>query len=59
MLKPEKEMQKIRGKQISLIGQDPATALNPTRRLGDQLIEGLIQHEGLSKQTAWIKASIG
>ncbi|WP_068467347.1 ABC transporter ATP-binding protein [Candidatus Protochlamydia phocaeensis] len=52
LLKAEKDMRRIRGKRISLIGQDPAASLNPTRRLGDQLIEGLMQHEKLSKQAA-------
>lgn len=48
----EKEMQGIRGKKIGLIFQDPALALNPTRRIGDQLAEGLIQHCRMNKQQA-------
>jgi len=48
----EKEMQKIRGKEISLILQDPSTSLNPTMRLGSQLTEGLRHHYKMGKEEA-------
>lgn len=48
----EKEMQKIRGKDISMIFQDPMTSLNPTMKIGGQIAEGLIKHQNLSKGAA-------
>ncbi|WP_026693281.1 ABC transporter ATP-binding protein [Peribacillus kribbensis] len=48
----EKEMQKIRGKDIAMIFQDPMTSLNPTMKIGSQIMEGLIKHQNLSKSTA-------
>jgi oligopeptide transport system ATP-binding protein len=48
----EKEMQKIRGKEISMIFQDPMTSLNPTMKIGVQIAEGLIKHQNLSKGAA-------
>src|SRR5690625_3887325 len=48
----EQEMRKIRGVDISMIFQDPMTALNPTLTIGTQLIEGLLQHTKLSRSKA-------
>ncbi|MDF0727917.1 ABC transporter ATP-binding protein [Cytobacillus sp. S13-E01] len=48
----EKQMQKIRGKDISMIFQDPMTSLNPTMKIGVQIAEGLIKHQNLSKGAA-------
>jgi len=50
--KTEKEMEKIRGKEISMIFQDPMTSLNPTMKIGYQIMEGLIKHQNMSKQDA-------
>ncbi|SFL36780.1 oligopeptide transport system ATP-binding protein [Gracilibacillus orientalis] len=47
-----KEMQKIRGKDMSMIFQDPMTSLNPTMKIGKQIMEGLILHQKLSKKEA-------
>jgi oligopeptide transport system ATP-binding protein len=52
LLKSKKEMEKIRGKEIGMIFQDPMTSLNPTMRIGNQIIEGLVKHQSLSKQAA-------
>jgi oligopeptide transport system ATP-binding protein len=41
LTKKEKELQMIRGKQISMIFQDPMTSLNPTMPIGQQIVEGL------------------
>ncbi|KQL54983.1 peptide ABC transporter ATP-binding protein [Heyndrickxia shackletonii] len=48
----DKEMQKIRGKEISMIFQDPMTSLNPTMTVGKQIMEPLIKHQNLSKSEA-------
>ena len=52
----EKEMQKVRGKDISMIFQDPMTSLNPTMPIGKQIMEPLLKHQGLSKKEAQAKS---
>lgn len=47
-----RELNKIRGKRISMIFQDPMTSLNPYLRIQDQLIEPLLIHENISKAEA-------
>ncbi|MDO4492492.1 MAG: ABC transporter ATP-binding protein [Clostridia bacterium] len=47
---PEKELRKIRGKEISVIFQEPMTALNPLYTIGDQMGEVLKLHTRLSKR---------
>jgi len=49
---PEKNMQEIRGKKISMIFQDPMTALNPVFTVGEQIEEVISLHEKLSKAEA-------
>lgn len=51
-----KEISKIRGVDISMIFQDPMTALNPTLTIGNQLMEGLKQHQDISHTHAKKKA---
>ena len=48
----EKEMRAIRGCTISIIFQDPMTALNPVLTIGDQLSEVLLVHQGMSPHKA-------
>lgn len=48
----EKEWQKFRGSEVSMIFQDPMTSLNPTMKVGRQIAESLIIHNGMSKQEA-------
>lgn len=50
--KTEKEMESIRGRDISMIFQDPMTSLNPTIQIGKQVDESLIKHQNLSKKEA-------
>lgn len=40
----EYEMQKVRGKEIAMIFQDPMTSLNPTLKIGAQIAEGYLRH---------------
>jgi len=46
----EEEMRKVRGKQISMIFQEPMTSLNPVFRVGEQIAEAVELHLGLSKK---------
>lgn len=48
-----KEMRKIRGKQISMIFQDPMTSLNPILTVGDQIAEVIYLHGGRTKKEAY------
>lgn len=48
----DKQMQKIRGHEISMIFQDPMTSLNPTMRIGNQIMEPLIKHQNMSRHQA-------
>ncbi|MBS4190777.1 ABC transporter ATP-binding protein [Bacillus sp. FJAT-49705] len=52
----EKQMQKIRGSDISMIFQDPMTSLNPTMTVGKQIMESIIKHQKLPKKQAKEKA---
>lgn len=53
---PKKEMRKIRGKKISMIFQDPMTALNPLEKVGDQIAEGIKEHRKCTLREAYIEA---
>ena len=46
------ELRKIRGHHISMIFQDPMTALNPVKRVNEQIAEGYIQHHNCSRAEA-------
>ena len=52
----ERELRKIRGNKVSMIFQDPMTALNPVRTVGDQIAEVVRLHQKVSKKEAWKKA---
>ena len=54
--KPNDEMTDIRGREISMIFQDPMTALNPTMTIGNQISESILRHTNLSATEAKIKA---
>jgi len=49
---PEEALQKIRGRRISMVFQEPMTSLNPVLRISDQLCEPLILHMNLSRREA-------
>ena len=48
----EDEIRNIRGQDIAMIFQEPMTALNPVYRIGEQLVESLIVHKGVSRSQA-------
>lgn len=50
------QLEKIRGKEISMIFQDPMTSLNPVFTVGEQIAESIEFHEGLDKGEAYRKA---
>lgn len=52
----EEEMTKVRGNRISMIFQQPQTALNPVFKVGDQLAEVLSVHQDLGKDAGWQRA---
>ena len=55
MKKSEKEMGKIRGKQISMILQDPMTSLNPVFTIGQQVAWPIRLHQNLDRKSIWEK----
>jgi peptide/nickel transport system ATP-binding protein/oligopeptide transport system ATP-binding protein len=53
---PEPELERIRGKEISMIFQDPISSLSPVHRIGDQIVEQIRAHEKVSKAAAFDRA---
>jgi oligopeptide/dipeptide ABC transporter ATP-binding protein len=56
LAKTPAEMRTIRGNDISMIFQEPMTSLNPVYTIGNQIMEAIILHQGLSKVEARHKA---
>lgn len=52
----EKKMTEIRGSKISMIFQDPMTSLNPTMKIGDQIMESILIHQKKTKDEAYRQA---
>ncbi len=52
----DKRIREIRGREIAMIFQEPMTSLNPVYPVGEQLVEPLMVHQGMSKSVAWQKA---
>src|SRR5690625_3179423 len=52
----DSEMRSVRGKDISMIFQEPMTSLNPVLKIGFQLTEALFMHQQLSKEAARARA---
>ena len=48
----DREMRRIRGKDIAMIFQDPMTSLNPVLTIGYQIAEGLMRHRRLDRREA-------
>ena len=53
---PESNLERLRGRRISMIFQDPGASLNPLHRIGTQIGESLILHEGMSPAAARTRA---
>jgi peptide/nickel transport system ATP-binding protein len=51
-----KEMQTVRGNDISMIFQDPMSSLNPVYTVGNQIVEAILLHQNVSKKEAYEKA---
>ncbi|MEJ7812772.1 MAG: ABC transporter ATP-binding protein [Gemmatimonadaceae bacterium] len=56
MALPDGEMRRIRGNRISMIFQEPMSALNPVFTVGDQIAEVARVHDGASRRDAWARA---
>lgn len=52
----ENQMCKVRGKDISMIFQEPMTSLNPVLTIGEQIVEIIIEHEDVSREVASTRA---
>ena len=50
------ELEETRGKDVSMIFQDPMTSLNPVFTVGEQIAESIEIHENVTKEQAWEKA---
>lgn len=53
---PEKKLEQLRGKKIAMIFQDPMTSLNPVMKIGKQIAEGMVKHQGMNWTQAKEKA---
>jgi len=53
---PEEEMQKLRGKEVAMIFQDPMMTLNPVLRIDTQMVEAILAHEKVSRKAALARA---
>jgi peptide/nickel transport system ATP-binding protein len=52
----DKQMREIRGKEISMIFQDPMTSLDPLEKIGTQIVETIKAHENVKKEEALLRA---
>ena len=52
----ERQMLAVRGNRVSMIFQEPMSSLNPIYRIGTQIAEGIILHQGLTKKQALAQA---
>ncbi len=54
---PERQMRALRGSSISMVFQEPLTALNPVRTVGSQIVETIKLHQGLGARSARMLAT--
>jgi peptide/nickel transport system ATP-binding protein len=53
---PKRLINRVRGKRVAMIFQDPLSALNPVHRIGDQIVEMIQSHQALGNKQAWEKS---
>jgi oligopeptide/dipeptide ABC transporter ATP-binding protein len=53
---PESELRALRGNAIAMIFQEPMTSLNPAFTIGEQIVEGLVQHRRIDRSRAKARA---
>ncbi len=53
----EQELERVRGREIAMIFQDPISSLNPVQRIGNQIAEQILAHEKVSKAEALDRAA--
>ncbi len=51
-----KVINRVRGKRVAMIFQDPLSALNPVHRIGDQIVEMIQSHQKLGNKDAWARS---
>jgi oligopeptide/dipeptide ABC transporter ATP-binding protein len=51
-----RKMRQIRGNDIAMVFQEPMTSLNPVFTIGDQIVEGILLHQGVNKHEAHERA---
>ena len=54
--KDERALREVRGRKIGMVFQDPMTSLNPTMKIGAQIVEGLLFHQLADRKQAKAKA---
>ena len=52
----DEEIRPLRGREIAIVRQEAQNALNPVMTIGRQIVEGILQHEQVSKEAAWARA---
>lgn len=50
---PPRELRRLRGREISMIFQDPMTSLDPVFKVGNQMVEMICSHQDVSNEEAW------
>jgi oligopeptide/dipeptide ABC transporter ATP-binding protein len=53
---PDESMRRLRGTSLTMIFQEPMSALNPVMRVGDQIAEAVAAHSEVTRQEAWNRA---